>query len=391
MALIGLKKARSSYAGRNRNLIIMKENYQFDLGLTSPSVPRKNRWFKVAGAVASIVIVAGLLVYSGGMEYMLKLLGVGASGIYDISITSNQDFTGGSKLFADGSEPEMGGTSVFDRFSGTPTDPNQNEKNNGFVIPIFSSPEDLSREIYLEHYYASAPIDLTLPAPLLSAVEVIDFNSAESTISYAYRTAASASSIQMAAWQPLDLSVANSETADGVKVHSAIVEQNVERFVQIKFTFNNVDPFARAAVYAVSLQYKEGEATTEGMTGADATEREVSLQYQSINAPTNADIDVLSADLQNRVVYTQKLVDLSERISYTFTTTLTNGAYALVVSGPTIETQIIPFQVGTLDKNIAVELASFAASTGQDSVYDLNNDGVVNTIDLQLLMSKFTS
>lgn len=364
-------------------------NYQFDLG-ASGSPRRKGRIWKTAGIIVSLAIVAGLLVYSGGMENVLKFLGVGASGIYDVTLTNNRDFVGDSKFFADGSQPEMEGTSVFDQFSGTPADPNQNEKNKGFVAAIFSSPQDPSSETYTEHYYVSAAVDLTLDNPLLSAVEVTDFNSADSRINYAYRTSAQASSIQSAPWQPLDPSVENSEAEGGVKVRTAIVEQNIEQFVQIKFTFENVDPMHRAAVYAVSLQYKEGEAAGSGMEGEDATEREISLHYQSVNAPINADIDVLSDNLENKVVYSQKQVDLSARISYTFTTTLAPGAYALVVSGPTIETQIMPFRVGELDERVGVELGSFAPPTGQDSAYDLNGDGVVNTLDLTILLGKFT-
>ncbi|MBN2585197.1 hypothetical protein JXA59_00915 [Patescibacteria group bacterium] len=366
------------------------ENYNFDLGLTPPPAKKRSRVWKAAGTLTALVIVAGLLVYSGGMEYMLRLLGVGASGIYDVTLTNNRDFVGESKFFVDGSQPEIEGVSVFDQFSGTPNDPNQNEKNKGFVSAIFSSPQDPTQETYLEHFYVTSVIDLTLDTPLLSAVEFTDFNSAGSNINYAYRTSAQASSIRMSAWQVLDPSVVNSVTENGVKVRAAIVEQNVDRFVQLRFVFEDVDPMLRAAVYAVSLQYKEGEAIGDGMEGTDAVEREISLHYQPINAPTNADIDILSDKLNNQVVYTEKQVDLSERISYTFTTTLAPGAYALVVSGPTFETQIMPFRVGTLDEKIGVDVGSFTPPTGQDSVYDLNGDGVVNTLDLQLLMGKFT-
>jgi len=369
----------------------MDTNYQFDLGLTPQPARRKSRWLKPVGVAVSIAIVAFLVVYSGGMEYMLKLLGVGASGIYDATITNNQDFIGNSQFFADGSAPEMNGVSVFDRFSGTPQDPNLDEKNKGFVAAIFSSPQEPANETYIDHFYVSAAIDLTLDRPLLSAVETTEFNSPDSNITYAYRTSAKVSTIPAAAWQPLDMTVVNSTTEDNVKVKTAVVEQNVEQFVQLKFTFVNVDPFARAAVYALSLQYKDGEATPGGMIGDSVTEREVSLQYQSTNAPANIDIDVLSSELDNRVVYTQKQVDLSQRQSYTFTTTLASGAYALVVSGATIETKIMPFQVGASDTQVQVNLGSFDQPTGQNSTYDLNGDRVVNSVDLLILMSQFTS
>jgi hypothetical protein len=367
-------------------------NYQFDLGLNQlPATKKSHRVWKLVGLFAGLTVVAGLLVYSGGMDSVLKFLGVGASGIYDTTLTNNRQFVGDANFFVDGSQPLMEGVSVFDQFSGIPADPNQNEANKGFVAPVFSSPQDPSQEIYIEHYYTSAVIDLTLSKPLLSAVEVTDFNPDGSNISYAYRTAAQSSSILTTSWQPLDASVANSDTEDGIKVHTAVVEQNIERFVQIKFTFANVDPMNRNAVYAVSLQYKEAEAGVEGMVGEeDSAERNISLSYQVVNAPASADIDILSPDLDNRVVYSQKQVNFLERLSYTFATALTPGAYALVVSAPTIETQILPFLVEGSTDQISLELASFTLPTGQDSGYDLNGDGVVNTLDLQLLMSKFT-
>ncbi|OGB85498.1 hypothetical protein A2994_01540 [candidate division Kazan bacterium RIFCSPLOWO2_01_FULL_48_13] len=366
------------------------ENYNFDLGLTPAPARRKSRWLKFTAIATSIVVVAGLLVYSGGMEYMLKLLGVGASGIYEISVSNNRQLLGDAEFFVDGTQPELVGVTVFDQFSGTPADIDQSATGKGFGAAIFSSPANPELESYTDHYYVSAPIDLTLDRPLLSAVEVTDFNSADSTISYAYRSSANAAAIQLAPWQPLDVSVLNSATEEGIKTHAAIVETNIERFAQIKFIFDRVDPMQRAAVYSVSFQYKAEEAIGGGMVGEDAVEREISLIYQSVNAPANVDVDILSSASDNRVVYTEKQIDLSERISYTFATALTPGAYAAVISGPTLETQIIPFVVSALDKQIEVELGSFAYPTGQASGYDLNGDGVVNTLDLTILMGQFT-
>ena len=348
--------------------------------------------WKMAAIVAALVVVAGLLVYSGGMENILKLLGVGASGIYDVTLSSNRHFIGDAKFFVDGSRPGMEGVSVFDQFTGTPSDPNANEQGKGFVAPIFSSPQDPTQESYKEHYYASPVIDLTLATPLLSAIEVTEFapEGEGATIEYAYRSAAQPSALLGLAWQPVDPSVLNSET-DNIKVRTAVIEQNIERYAQIKFTFVNPDPMQRSAVYAASFQYKDGSEVSpeEGASSAGAVERDIAVSYGEVNAPTNADIDVLSPQLDNKIVYSQKQIDLSQRVGYTFRTALAAGAYALVVSSPTTETIIMPFEAGSLDQ-ITVNLGSFAPPTGQDSAYDLNGDGVVNTIDLQLLMSKFT-
>ena len=91
-----------------------------------------------------------------------------------------------------------------------------------------------------------------------------------------------------------------------------------------------------------------------------AKDRLVSVHYEAINTPNNADMQVISSDLNNFVAYTANNVDLSQRLSYSFNTELKNGAYALMITSPDIVTKITPFLIED-DKGITVNIGSFAS------------------------------
>lgn len=365
-------------------------DYQFDLGETQAPRQRGSK-FKVGAFALGAVIVGALLVYSGGFDAVLKFLGVGASGIYETTVTNTRQFLGESgDAWLDG-EPILDGVSIFGQFSGTPRDPHLDAEQKGFVAAIFSSPTDPSREQYKSHLYTSPIIDLTLDSPHLSAIEVTDFAPADSDITYAYRSAVTPAELETKSFWPFDPSIVNSLQGN-VRVAAAIVEQTISQYVQFKIVFDDVDPFARSAVYAVSFQYKEsGEKAgfSEDFDGV-IRDRFIAIRYLTPNAPASADIDLISADLDNAIVHSVKNVNLSERLSYSFTVGLPSGAYALAVSGKGIQTKIVPFLAGSNDE-ITVSLGSFELSVGQSFGADLNGDGVVNSLDLQILLNKFTS
>ncbi|OGB74065.1 hypothetical protein A2V68_02440 [candidate division Kazan bacterium RBG_13_50_9] len=369
--------------------------YQFDLGETS--MPRRrNTWFKLGAFVAGTAVVAALLVYSGGFDAVLKFLGVGASGIYEVTLTNNNQWLGAEYSSDDWivGAPIMDGVDIFASFSAAPADPHLDAAQRGLVLPTYSSPADPGGEIFLNHMYISPTVDLTLDAVWLSAIEVTDFTPEGSSISYSYRWAASLGGLDGKSFTPLDPSVVNSLSGD-VRVATAIIEQSVAQYVQIKFVFGEVaDPLnARPAVYAVSFQYKDTSELSESELAsfsATAVVRMVSIQYQPLNAPKSADIDIISSELDERIVHSVKNVDLSERLSYSFETELPGGAYAVAVSAPGIKTIVMPFMADS-SPNIAVDLGSFETSIGQATGADLNGDGVVNSLDLQILLSQFAS
>jgi len=119
-------------------------------------------------------------------------------------------------------------------------------------------------------------------------------------------------------------------------------------------------------------------------TGLD---RLISVHYQSINAPKSAKIDVMAYP-DNRIVYSVSQVDLSQRLSYSFNIDLPGGKYVLQVSAPTIQTQTIIFSIDDNRDSILVNLGTFSL-LGADylGIKDINQDGVINTLDMQKLLS----
>lgn len=350
-----------------------------------PSSPRHRAGWTVVIGLVGILIAALLLIYTRGIDAVMNLFGVGASGIYEISITTTEDWLG---INTDKTQliggANLEGVNVFASFSSVPQDIDPSAQGLGLVIPIYSSPSDPPQEIYNIHQYTSPIVDLGYPAPYLSAIEVADYNPAGGQINYFYRTADSVETIGATAFMPLDPSVAGNVQSN-VSVRTAVIDQPVKRYAQIKFELLNNTSANRSAVYSVNFQYKKSAEVTDlsqlNLGSGQVTEQNITVKYETTNAPINADIDVVSADLNDALVYSAQGVDLSGRLNYSFVTALAPGVYALTISAPSsLQTKIIPFLAGGTN-NISLDAGSFTQSTGQ-LVNDLNGDGVVNSIDI---------
>lgn len=352
-----------------------------------PSGRKKLSLWGIGVTITAIVLAALLLITTKGIDNVMRLLGVGAAGIYEISVTSTYDFLGG-----DGANPAvigvpetMSGTSVFGQFSSVPSDPYSTSKDLGFVAPIFSS-ADLAQEIYQEHIYISSPLDLGVDAPYLNAIEVVDYSSAGASINYFYKYATTKEGLAGATFRPVDPTLANS-LDNQVKVRTAVIDQTITQFAQIKIEFVNSTFSNRPAVYAVTLQYKPEAPVNNSVNqdNASAITRNITVQYDPTGAPEAVDIDVVSSNISNSMVYSAQGINLAQNPQgYNFQANLAEGAYALTISAPQLQTRIIPFPVDN-DSNIVINAGSFAVSTGLP-VNDLNGDGVVDTGDLYLLM-----
>lgn len=349
-----------------------------------PSSPRHRAGWTVVIGLVGILIAALILIYTRGIDAVMNLFGVGASGIYEISLSTTSDFLGtnSNKPQLIGGAYSLDGVSVFGSFSSVPQDINTSAQGLGLVTSIFSSPGNPASEQYPIHEYISPVVDLGYPAPYLSAIEVADYNPAGGQINYFYRTADSVETIGATAFMPLDPSVAGSVQSN-VSVRTAVIDQPVKRYAQIKFELLNNTSANRSAVYSVNFQYKKSAEVANlsqlNLGSGQVTEQNITVKYETPNAPTSADIDVVSADLNDALVYSAQGVDLSGRLNYSFVTALAPGVYALTISAPSLQTKIIPFLAGGTN-NISLNAGSFTQSTGQ-MPNDLNGDGVVNSID----------
>jgi hypothetical protein len=347
-----------------------------------PAKSKLSLWKWLVYPVA-ILLVALLLIYTGGIDAISRLFGVGASGIYELSLTSTNDWlgTGSPRLVGNA---DMDGVNVFAKFGTIPEDIDVSEKGLGFVTTIFSSPGDTSKEAYTNHQYISPIMDMEYDLPYLNAFELVDYNpTATQTTQYYYRTASSVSNILDVYFIPLDTTLVK-KTSTGIQIKSAPINQSIQRYVQIKVDLKGNTAQERSAVYAATVQYKESAGVTNLSTidALNGTVKEYTLEirYDANTAPSVADVEILSGNLKNAVVYSAVGVSLAGLSSYTLTSAMAPGPYALVVSGPSIENKIVPFAI-TGEELVRLPIGSFATTTGQITG-DVNGDGVVNAGDL---------
>jgi len=135
-------------------------------------------------------------------------------------------------------------------------------------------------------------------------------------------------------------------------------------------------------VKAFSPNVYDEEITTQSTD----LNRLISVRYQAVNTPKSAKIDVIS-HLSNQLVYSVSQVDLSQRLSYSFNIDLPGGDYILRVSAPTIQIQTVTFSIDSNRDSILVNLGTFNL-LGADylGAEDINQDGVINTLDMQALL-----
>lgn len=124
---------------------------------------------------------------------------------------------------------------------------------------------------------------------------------------------------------------------------------------------------------------------TDGFVQTQSKEelRLISINYQAVNVPKTANIEIISdSDL---VVYKVSDINLDQRISYSFNTNIAEGSYVLKVSSPTIKTKAVPFEINNSKSDVEINLGTFNIISSEYSVTDINDDGVINVIDMQLM------
>lgn len=113
--------------------------------------------------------------------------------------------------------------------------------------------------------------------------------------------------------------------------------------------------------------------------------RLVSINYQAVNVPQSANIEIVSD--KGLIIYKVADVNLNQRISYSFNTDIADGSYILRVSSPTIRTKIMPFELDNNNKSdVEINLGTFNMVSSEYSVSDINGDRVINAMDVQLML-----
>jgi len=113
--------------------------------------------------------------------------------------------------------------------------------------------------------------------------------------------------------------------------------------------------------------------------------RLISINYQAVNVPQSANIEIVSD--KGLIIYKVADINLNQRISYSFNTDIADGSYILRVSSPTIRTKIMLFELNDNNKSdVEINLGTFNMVSSEYSVSDINGDGVINTMDIQLML-----
>jgi len=361
---------------------------QMPMGQMPSGKKRLTLWGTVV-AITAIVLAVLLLITTQGLDNVMRLFGVGAAGIYEVTLSSTNDWLGGDSAnpAVIGVPETMRGANVFGQFSSVPQDPYTNPKSLGLITSIFAS-ADPAQEMYQEHYYISSPLDLGVATPYLNAIEVVDYIPVGTGINYYYKDSATIEGLASATFKPVDPTLENPLDYQ-VKVRTAVIDQTINQYAQIKIELVNNTFKMRGAVYSIALQYKP-EAPVDNSVNQNngtAITRNITVHYDLTGAPEAVDIDIVSSNLSNSMVYSAQGISLIQNPQgYNFQANLAEGAYALTISAPQVQTRIIPFPVDD-DSNIIINAGSFAVSTGMP-VNDLNGDGVVNSIDFLILQQQ---
>jgi len=137
-------------------------------------------------------------------------------------------------------------------------------------------------------------------------------------------------------------------------------------------------------MYAVSPNLYQDITDQTVQAQSLGEDRLVSINYQSVNVPKAADIQVLSQE-DNEIIYQVSDVNLDQRLSYSFHLGAPSGSYILKVSSPTVKTKVMTFSIiDDNQANITIDLGTFNLVSPDFSIPDMNGDGVINSLDMTL-------
>lgn len=357
---------------------------------------------KLSIPALAIVLVGSIVVYTGGFGNFLKLLGIKASGLETISLSSEQQFLASDA----GSVAELEGVSVLTQLDGIPTDPDE----SGFVTPIYSS-EDNSQDSYGSHTYLSPAIDLRGSAPTLSSVVVKYYQADGEELAFAYKTSATLEGLKTSGLIPLEMT----GTSGGeIVTRTASLESTVQQYFQLSIRFTGGSFASRSAVYGFDVQFDsnipaEGDVeppipfnqdgpieppepfdTKDPAPVEPEDERAtISLDFsKSTVIPAKMDISLLTST----VVGVKTVVSLPAKSAeeivplFNFPDPVAPDYYSLVIEADGYRTMVVPFNARP-KMPVNVDVPSFEKTT-QATDFDLNNDGTVNSLDVTLLLSQ---
>lgn len=343
---------------------------------------------KLSIPVVAVVLVIGIVIYTGGFENFLKFLGIKASELQTIHLSTVGQIEGDSPedvWLVPGALPMADGTGTFDSFSLVPSDPAE----LGFVMPIYS---DANPELntYQEHSYTSAPIDLGAEMPTLTSYAVQVYTPEGASVIHSYKTASSVEALQTAALTPVELGLDRAD--NNISTHIAQLGINVERYMQVHVEFVNDAFAARSAVYSWTLQYNPntGEGDMNSMSAAPEAQNEtaypVTIDFSEAGSlPETIAIQILDTEVGVQPIEEVNGIATEQAAPlYNLENSFQEGSYVLVIRAVGFETIVVPFDIASAPQIIKLPLFVEQNTTGN---FDLNGDGAINSLDLSALIA----
>lgn len=350
-------------------------------------------------SVAALTIATFLLMQFGGFDRIGKFLGANASTVHTITLAGKQNLAGDEyaekpSWLVPGSPAETNGTAIFDSFSSVP-DANFTD-TPGMIVPL-SNASATSDNTITEHTYSSPILNLGGDDITLKSVRIVHYPGSTSGTIFSYRTGNSLESLNAANFTPFELIPTPFNGSDKVMSSEMSLDIVTGRYLQYRVDFGVVEIrfVGRPAVYGFTATFTGGVGEdpavqhAQSASVAEEMERTISIEYTGDNIPAKANLAVYAAD--NPIpVYTMNNINLSERLSFTFEATLPDGSYAALLRAPGYAPKIVVFELVNGATEIAVTAGAFETEAlDLFQAADLNGDGVVNSIDVNILLSQF--
>lgn len=344
----------------------------------------RNLIWKLSAVVAALALVVGILIYTGGYENFLKLLGIKAGTEQSIIITTVDQMLGasGDSWLVPGSTAEVDGVSVVESSDFVPSDPD----GNGLVTSLFSS-EDGSENSYSKHSYATPVIDLGSEAPQLAAVVITQRAAVGASLQHSYQTASTPEGIDDASEVTMEVAAAE----DG-QIDQAIAQIGVpvSRYLRLKVEMNGDDFANRSAVYGWDIQHGQVTSNDEVVVEPiDPTPPQIRYAThidfsEAAVMPAVVNMSIYGGEAAAQPVWSDDGKSKSALTPvYDLPIMLAPGNYFLVMEAIGYRTQVVPFASG--EASIDAKVANFVPV---EMSFDLNGDGGVNTLDVTLLLGK---
>jgi len=352
-----------------------------------PSNPRHITWRGIALIVIALMVAIGFSLYAGGFAMLARIFGshAGTESTFVLAgLTNLENSKGSADWLVPDSQAVFNGTGAFSNFTGVPDYIVPDSLESGLIMPVVTSLEP-TQDTFVNHQYASAATNLRQTGVAVNTIKIYVYLPATAQATFAYRTDDAAANLDKSETHQLAPTFA--ALPENEKIQSATIQLNRElkQYLQLTVDFTGFDPIDRPAVYGWIITYGQS-INTPVPTGAALT-----LTYSGgPNIPTTARIQLLASDISLNPIYNEGDVDLTSR-NGEYTVPLLKlwpGAYTAVITSSTTQTKIVPFLVETGQDTLSVALGAFEVGTSEGGA-DLNGDGKINSLDIQLLFEQY--